>query len=161
MIVQSENISAFEAWVREHEAYAYRFAFSILMHTQDAQDAVCEAFYKVFRNGTILERENPTAYLLTVVHHCCYDILRKRKRLIPVADVRSIQDALTGGDFDQSLDIEQTLKSLPHDMRTAIVLRYYYDWSYEQIAELLRIKTGTVASRINRAKKRLEAQLER
>lgn len=158
VIAQPKNMDAFEEWIREHETYAYRFAFSILMHKQDAQDAVCEAFFKIFKKNTVLELENPKAYLLTTVHHCCCDILRKRKRLLLTQDIGNIEEAFSPDTIGQALEIESMLESLPHDMRTAIVLRYYYDWSYEQIAELLKIPGGTVSSRINRAKRRLRTE---
>ncbi len=158
---QSKNMEAFEAWMSEHENYAYRFAFSILMHRQDAQDAVSEAFYKLFKMDILNRLENPKAYLLTTVHRCCFDILRKRKRLVLLGDINHLETMLsqnTQNTMEQSLEIADMLQGLPHDMRTAMVLRYYYDWSYEQITQLLGISTGTLSSRLNRAKQRLKAE---
>lgn len=154
-------MAAFENWMQEHEAYAYRLAYSVLMHKQDAQDAVCEAFYRVYRKNIAQGLDNPKAYLLTTVYRCCCDILRGRKKLLLVEDISSVEEAFSRYDTDQALDIERMLNSLPHDMRTAIVLRYYYDWSYEQIAAMLGLPCGTVSSRINRAKQRLKTEYER
>ena len=56
---------------------------------------------------------------------------------------------------------EQALRSLPLDQRAVIVLRYYMDWSQEDVAAALDVPVGTVKSRIHRALRQLEQEIAR
>jgi RNA polymerase sigma-70 factor (sigma-E family) len=55
--------------------------------------------------------------------------------------------------------VVEALSRLPEDQRSVVVLRYYLDWSVEQIAAGLEIAPGTVKSRLHRALRRLETSL--
>ena len=59
----------------------------------------------------------------------------------------------------QSDDLERALRALPLDQRAVVVLRYYLDWSQEDVAAALDIPVGTVKSRIHRALKKLEQEM--
>ena len=119
-----------------------------------AEDAAQEAFVKAHRTG--LERlDRPGAWLLVVGTR---ELLRSRKR-------RRIEDerwaergspAAPGVDaIGDRADMLAALRQLPERQRTVVVARYYYGLSYDEIARLFSIKSGTVGATLHQAIERL------
>ena len=104
-------------------------------------------------------------WIYRLVVNSCLDYRRRAWRLLPLADefagtLRVSGDSLTdllrsemGGRVRSAVD------RLSPDLRIVVVLRYTEGLSYEEIAEVLGCSTGTVASRLNRAHKKLERRL--
>jgi RNA polymerase sigma-70 factor (ECF subfamily) len=119
-----------------------------------AEDAAQEAFVKAHRTG--LERlERPGAWLLVVGTR---ELLRNRRRR-RVEDERWVErDRVEepGADaIGDRLDLLAALRQLPDRQRTVVVARYYYGLSYDDIARLFSIKSGTVGATLHQAIERL------
>ena len=154
----------FEPLVERYERYAYVYAYSLLKNEFDAQDVVAESFLKAFtrikqyRQGSSFKN-----WFLKIVHHNSLDLLRKNKTLVYLDDQENgesifADDALCYDNID-ALDfgeIQKSLDQLPHELKAAVILRYYYDWDYKKICEFLNIPMGTLSSRLNRACKKLK-----
>jgi RNA polymerase sigma factor (sigma-70 family) len=105
-----------------------------------------------------------------MVVNSCLDYHRKRRRLLPLLE-DGLDQALEvfRGPRDSALHdllreeqqqrVQQVVAQLPEEQRIVVVLRYTEGRSYEEIAELLGCRRGTVASRLNRAHKALERRL--
>ncbi len=154
------NINSYSKLVIKYEQYAYKCAVILLKDHHHAKDAVNEAFLKAYRSLKDFRFENFKSYFLKIVYNCCYDILRKNKRL-KLSEENNQDEALIYEDFDfEKLEdkkiIINALKCLSLEDKTIIMLKYYYDYGYEEIADFLKIKPKTVGSRLFRAKARLK-----
>ncbi|MCA9443654.1 MAG: RNA polymerase sigma factor [Candidatus Omnitrophica bacterium] len=147
----------FESWVKPLLVPATRYAYSILMSREDAEDAVQEAAIKAFVS---LGRFDPTrsfkGWWFTIIRNCCLDGTRKRK-LGSGVDLTHGETA-----FHVTTDprpqiarkdaLVQSLCRLNSDHQEIIRLRYFGDCSYQEIADSLGIPIGTVMSRIHAAR---------
>ncbi|MCL2323070.1 MAG: sigma-70 family RNA polymerase sigma factor [Oscillospiraceae bacterium] len=154
------NVELFTKIVMKYEQYAYKCAIIILKDHHYAKDAVNEAFMRAYRSLRAFRNENFKSYFLKIVYNCCYEILRKNKRL-EFKDLNSEEDSLDYTEFDfEKLDdkkiVIKALQNLPLEDKTIIMLKYYYDYDYDKIASFLKIKPATVGSRLFRAKERLK-----
>lgn len=167
----------FAELVRRYQQQAYKLALSVLRQPADAEDAVSEAFVKAF---TALPRcrddTNFKSWLLKITYNCCLDIFRKRKRLdVPLDTAESAGDgaayaSLAGMREDDPQDVLereemrqtvwQALHELTPEERAAVILKYYHDSSYQEIAAILRWPAGSVASRLYRAREKLSLRLK-
>ncbi|TMB62843.1 MAG: sigma-70 family RNA polymerase sigma factor [Chloroflexi bacterium] len=115
-----------------------------------AEDAAQEAFVKAHRTG--IERlERPGAWLLVVGTR---ELLRhRRRRRIEAQRWAERGDAEAPGtdSLVDRADLLAALRQLPERQRTVVVARYYYDLSYEEIARLFGIKSGTVGATLHQA----------
>ena len=115
-----------------------------------AEDAAQEAFVKAHRTG--IERlERPGAWLLVVGTR---ELLRhRRRRRIEAQRWAERGDAETRGtdSLVDRADLLAALRQLPERQRTVVVARYYYGLSYEEIARLFGIKSGTVGATLHQA----------
>ena len=144
---------------------AHALAIQILGDSDDAADAVHDAFASVLEKPGSYDRERGPLkpWFLRVVRNRCIDLLRKR---CPTGvDVDTLaspgatpdQRAETG---ERDLQLHKALAALKPEQRQIVVLRDYLDLSYAEIALVLEVAPGTVMSRLHRARMALKEQLE-
>lgn len=157
-----DRTQAFDFTVRKYEERLYVHAYCILKDGQEARDVVQEVFIKAMREHRFFEGEfKIQAWLYRVTRNLCFNLVRDRRRRdgILAATPRSevvLADPIEvvfGGERQE--EIMEAIGQLTEDHRHILMLRYYEDMSYSEIARALSIKLGTVMSRLSRARDRL------
>lgn len=136
-----------------------------LLTDEEAEDALQEAFLKIWKNLNAFDPSlKLSSWLYRIVHNQAISCLRKKRsfgkgqkddfddqRYANVADEEpgSSPDELEESDRH----IHQVLDELPLKYKEVLVLKFLENMSYEDISDVLKIPEGTVATRINRAKK--------
>ena len=143
---------------------AHALAIQILGNPEDAADAVHDAFAVVLsRPGAYDASKGPfKPWFLRVVRNRSIDLLRKRRPTEPFIDELHSGHATPDVSLekDQSdLELQQALAQLTDEQRQILVLRDYMDLSYAEIATVLDIASGTVMSRLHRARLALRKEL--
>lgn len=144
---------------------AHALAIQILGNTDDAADAVQDAFTRALSKPDAYDAKKGQLkpWFLTVVRNRCFDLLRNRRGSdMPVEELADTRDGP-----EQTLSVTQreealksALASLATDQRQIIVLRDYLDLPYAEIADVLDIAQGTVMSRLHRARLALREALK-
>jgi len=141
---------------------AYRLAVGMLRSQVDAEDAVQEAVLKAWRHFGRFRRESDLRpWLFTIVANQCRD--QRRSKWWSVVRRSEAPDQLvdaTSSVEPETVDLRRAIYRLPHDQRYVLVLRYYLDLSYEEVAQTLGISTKAAKSRTYRAVERLRLSPE-
>lgn len=170
--VRNGQTDRFEDLVRVHEKGIYNFCLRMLGSEQDALDASQEAFFKAYRALDGFRGESRfSTWLYRLAGNVRLDILRKR----PAVPALSLDDDGSGlsqtlrdpapspQDFLEKNDlrhaVDKALSGLPEEFRQAVVLRDVNGLSYEEIAAVTGLESGTVKSRIFRGRKKLAGAL--
>lgn len=142
----------------------------VLVRRQLAYDLVQEAFTKLYFSASTYKPEYKfSTWLFQIALNLCRDYARKKK----VVQFFSLDDENSGFEFaDSSPDpeviaqsseavrnIQHSIESLPHKLKTALILYALDDRSQEECAELLGVTAKTVETRVYRARKLLEEKL--
>jgi RNA polymerase sigma-70 factor (sigma-E family) len=116
----------------------------------EAEDVTQAALTKCFQHWRrVRGADDPDAYVYRVLVNTFVDATRRRSRgELPVAD--PTEAVAPAPDHALRLDIERALGRLSTQQRIVVVLRYYLDLSERQAADVLRVPTGTVKSRLSR-----------
>lgn len=157
-----------EGIVAEHSARVYRLAYRLSGNRQDAEDLTQDVFIRVFRSLDSYEPGNFPGWLHRITTNLFLDRVRRKSRLRmdgfgDGAEDRLLshevlpESAVHDANFDP--DIEKALASLSDEFRVAVVLCDIEGLSYEEIADVLGIKLGTVRSRIHRGRTQLRETL--
>ena len=153
-----------------HLDAAYTLARYLLRSDDAAQDAVQEAFLRAVRHFDGYRGENARAWLLTIVRHCCATARTKSKREDSFvefderhhsAHIESATPELHLVRSDMSDAFHRALDSLSASDREVLILREVEDLSYDEIARTIGAPIGTVMSRLARARKRMQALVQR
>lgn len=159
--------AAMEAVIQKYREQLYFHARYIVKDHQEAYDVVQEVFIKAMREGRIFDDEfKIKAWLFRVTSNLCFNQVRNRKRRGAILESMVKPESFSANQIDSVFAGEQreelgaALDLLSDDHKEILVLRYYDDLSYAEIAEVLQVKLGTVMSRLSRARMRLMAVME-
>lgn len=160
---------AFAGLVAIHEKQVYNLCLRMTGDPEDAMDLSQEAFLKAWRGLRFYKFESAfSTWLYRLTSNVCIDHLRRQKRRPSVS--------LTVGDEEEELDVPDTeplpeeqvlqnetqsavaaaMNQLEEEFRLILTLRVVEERSYEEIADILDLKVGTVKSRIARARMKLK-----
>lgn len=157
-----------EAFCRLVEAYqrpVYNLAYRMLGNPEEAEDATQETFLRAF---TRLHQYDPTrkfsTWILSIANHHCIDRLRRRRMTwVSMDDAPQIwqmesqlprpEEALM--DQETAAEMQALLQELEPEYRTPLILRYWYDLSYQEIAEVMDLTLAAVKTRLFRARQKL------
>lgn len=159
---------AFAQLVQAYQKSVYNLCLRMVSNPTEAEDLAQEAFVKAWRGLRFYKHEAAfSTWLYRLTSNVCIDFLRKQKRQNTVsltmeedAPELEARDTVPGPE-EQILHKENrqalaaAMEQLEEEYRLALTLRVVDELSYEQIADVLDIKVGTVKSRIARARERL------
>lgn len=163
---------AFGQLVEEYQSAVFNLAYRMLGDPQEAEDAAQEAFLRAYANLARYDTQRSfKTWVLSIASNHCIDRLRKRRLtwlsieeegMMPhpalVSSEPGPEDAYL--DEERSESIQELLSQIPPDYRAVVVLRYWYDMSYAEIADSLDTTESAIKSRLFRARQALGNLLE-
>lgn len=133
----------------------YRVSYGLLPEEQDRLDAVQETLARAWeKRRTLREDRFLQTWVVRILINECHTILRKRRRLFPLDH----QPAWTAPE-DADAALHDALLALPDTLRLPTILHYMEGYSIQEIARMLHVPHGTVATRMRRARVQLREAL--
>jgi RNA polymerase sigma-70 factor (sigma-E family) len=155
--------AAFDEWVEARAAALLRFAYLVTGSQHEAEEAVQAALTRALEKWARVRRTtDPDQYVRRMIVNEHISGWRKSgRRELPVAEVRETAyddpaDTVAGSDV-----VWRVCTSLPRQQRAAVVLRYYEDLEYAEIAALLEVSEVTARTYVHRALAAMRVELER
>ena len=143
------DTAAFEDLVRLFQADVYRFACYVTRDRTLAEDVTQEAFLRAFRFlGSYRGDSRFSSWLLRIVRNCGMDALRKRQ--VPLEEQHDVVAPAT--DPTARAELDAALRSVASEHREPFLLIEVLGMSYQEVADVLGLKVGTVKSRMHRAR---------
>lgn len=131
----------------------FTYCLRLLGDWHQAEDVLVETFTKLARSN-LAETGSLQGWLYRVATNACYKIFRRKKR------EASVNGRVWGGyvddpapDITREMEIQKLLSKLPENQRIVIVLKFYENMCYQEIADVLCCPLGTVKSRMHEAMK--------
>jgi len=157
-----------ESFIQLADAYAtpvYNLAYRMLGNAAEAEDAAQETFIRVYTRLHTYDRSRKfSSWLLSIASHHCIDRLRRRRHnVVSLDELPPWSEPACEGEApvqkvirrEREETIRRLLDQLPPDYRLAMVLRYWYDLSYEEMAEVTGSTISAIKSRLHRARLRM------
>ena len=161
-LVLGGDTAAFEYLFDRYRDAIHRLFLQRTGNTEDADDLLQETFIKVYMN---LHRYSPEytfgQWLYTIARNTFIDYVRKRQDDLPIDEKFSSPASNTPTpeesviSMQQRTQIEHYLERLAPRYRTLIVMRFFDEYSYEEIAANLKLPLGTVKTQIHRAREQM------
>jgi RNA polymerase sigma-70 factor (ECF subfamily) len=152
--------AAFGELVDRYQVAVFNLCFRMLGQSQDAEDAAQEVFLRVYRQlGSYQPTHRFSTWVLSIASHYCIDQLRKRRFVLqPLETIMLTARSRQSQPDDEALaaetrgEMQDLLQRLPEKYRLALILRYWYDLSYAEMARIARLPENTVKTRLHRAR---------
>lgn len=160
-----EREREFAAIVERQAQFLFRVAYSLLRNAHDAEDAVQEAFLKLYRGEAWRRMEDERAFLARTVWRLALD--RARKNGAQMQDVAEMD--LAGkerspeghaADEDERALLRQLIDALPEELRQPLLLSAVEEMTSREIASVMGIPEGTVRTRLMRARAELKKRFQ-
>ena len=160
---QSTLNAEFERVILPHLNSAYNLARWLLRNEQDAQDVVHDSFLRAHRYFESFDGTDGRAWLFGIVRNACFSFVRASKiQQISTNEHLELQSSGEAGPehammLKEDLQaLRDCIEALPPEYREAVILRELEELSYKEISVAAGIALGTVMSRLNRARIRLQ-----
>jgi RNA polymerase sigma-70 factor (ECF subfamily) len=166
---QAGDKSAFGQLIRQFQQRLMRFVYGLLGSFDQAEDVVQEAFVKAWQAIATFDPSRPFyPWLSVIARNLAFNQIRREEKKESLekltekgfdaqSDLPGPLDVLLDGENEQRF--YKALSSMPTAYREVFVLRHFEDMNYADIAKELKIKPGTVDSRLYRARQYLLEQL--
>lgn len=159
---QENRTAAFDVVTRKYRERLFYHAYYIVKDWQEAYDVVQEVFIKAMRERRFFDDDfKMKAWLFRVTSNLCFNLVRDKRRRGNILENMQRKESAGADQLDTVFEGERreevlaAIDSMTEDHREILLLRYYNDLSYAEIADVLDIKLGTVMSRLSRARCRL------
>ena len=166
-MAKSGNEKAFSSLLNRYKDSIYYMLLKMVNNSSDAEDLTIEAFGKAFRNLDSFTPEFAfSTWLFKIATNNCIDFIRKKQ--ISPTPIDQLQDDLDNLTVNIQSDLPDPEETLINDQKIAVLrdivnqlkpryrnlieLRYYKEYSYEEIASELKLPIGTVKAQLFRAK---------
>ncbi len=154
---------AFACLVDKFRVSVYNLCYRMLDSSGDAEDAAQETFLRAYTQLHTYQAERRfSTWLFSIASHLCIDMLRRRRRPTTPLDAVAMwqqsndpqpEDRLL--DKENSVEVRALLKLLPEKYRLVVILRYWQDLSYAEIAAATDLSESAVKTQLHRARKML------
>lgn len=147
-----------ERWITAYQPVVFRAAYLILRDKAAAEDVAQETFMRAFRAAHHTDPgEGVRAWLYRIAVNTALNEVRRRKRETAAIDrVRPTNVAADPSDTsDTAAVVADAVERLPDRLRVAVICRYFLDLSEREIAHVLKVRPGTVKSRLFEARRLL------
>ena len=172
---QAGSVEAFDLLVARYKDPLANYLYRFLGDARESEDLLQETFMRVFRNRHSYRRiARFSTWLYTIAGNLARSEYRKRRRRkvtslqsvnkdeeeyeLEIAD-NTFRPDTHANNVLQDAAIQEALREIPQEFREVVVLRDVQQLSYEEIAEITGLPMGTVKSRINRGRTKLQALL--
>ncbi|SHG52645.1 sigma-70 family RNA polymerase sigma factor [Ornithinibacillus halophilus] len=157
---QKGNDKAFLKLFQMYELEIYRMAFIYVKNENDALDVVQETAYRSFNR--IESLRNPDyfkTWILKIAINCSLDLIKKSSKVVQLNN--EMEEVISSDDYDipLSISLQDLVDGLNEDEKGVVLLRFYHDYTFKEIAETLRIPLGTAKSILYRAIRKLRDEL--
>jgi RNA polymerase sigma-70 factor, ECF subfamily len=165
---QGQKLASFGETMLPHMDAAHNLAKWLLHNQEDAQDVVQEAYLRAFKSFGGFHGSNGRAWLLTIVRNTSYTLLRKNRSVrftttfdeeIHASGHDSVSPATLLERSEDADLVREAMDKLSVEFREMLVLRHLEGLSYNEMAEITQLASGTIMSRLSRARDKLKESL--
>ena len=154
--------AAFSRLVEAYQRPVYNLCYRMLSNAPEAEDAAQETFVRMYTKlHTYQPDRKLSSWVLSIASHYCIDRLRRRRGQWLSLDEEPMAATLPSqnrGPEDLALraesrdEVQRLVDMLPAAYRVPLILRYWHDLSYAEIAEVMGLTVQAVKSRLHRAR---------
>lgn len=156
------NADAFQVLIHEEKEKLYKMAFVYVRNEDDALEVFQETVYKALKSiATLKNNDYFSTWLTRILINTAMTFLKKRQRIVPFS--HELLENMGEARYvkrDEQLDLLDAMEEIEEKYKTVLLLRFYEDYTVQQIAEILNYPEGTVKTNIRRGLAALKKKMK-
>ncbi|KMY49981.1 RNA polymerase [Peribacillus loiseleuriae] len=154
---QKGNGEAFLTLFQQYEVDIYRMAYVYVKNKEDALDVVQEVAYQSFKKiDTLKKPEYFKTWLMKITMNCAINLIKKNSKVVLIrSEYEEFIETEEEEDIPLTLSLQDLIDGLEVEEKSVVLLRFYQNHTFKEIAELLDMPMGTAKSVLYRALKKL------
>ncbi len=153
---QQGSAEAFHILYKLYHQRVYRFCIKLMGNETAGKDAFQETFMRMYEHRRDFRGTNFQGWLFTIARHTCLNLIRSRKTFDSLNEENhealSSTNKLDESDVIMRNSIDKAIARLPFELREALLLREYEEYSYQEIADIIGIDISLAKVRVHRAR---------
>ncbi len=162
---QQGDDEALKQLIEKHIHTVERFAFQLGVHHAEVEDITQEVFIKVYRFLHNYNRGKFTTWLYSITLNVVKDFYRhekSQKRKVHALKSVAKEPAYIPPSFDEETKaLHEYIQTLDEKYKIPLILHYFHDQAFQEIAEVLGVSEGAIKTRMMRARQQLKAKFEK
>lgn len=159
---QRGDLAAYDQLFSLYEIEIYKLAYVYVKNRDDALDLVQEVAYRSCKAiKSLKESSYYKTWLIKILMNCAVDLLKKRPQHEELEPILFNVPSEAEVDLDVKVTLEGVMQHLNKEEKDVVLLKYYEDYTFEQIADCLGMKLGSVKTVLYRALRKLKVALEK
>ncbi|WP_083584447.1 sigma-70 family RNA polymerase sigma factor [Bacillus weihaiensis] len=155
------DATAFLKIFQQYEEDIYRMAFLYVKNQEDALDVVQEVAYQSFKKiHTLKKPEYFKTWLMKITINCAVNIVKNNMKVIQLIPEFEGFVGLDDEDIPLSLTLQDLIDTLQENEKSVVLLRFYQNFTFKEISEVLGIPIGTAKSLVYRALDKLRKEFK-
>ncbi|MFB7157310.1 sigma-70 family RNA polymerase sigma factor [Lysinibacillus sp. NPDC056232] len=154
---QKGDDEAFLTLFQQYEVDIYRMAYVYVKKKEDALDVVQEVAYQSFKKiDTLKKPEYFKSWLIKITMNCAINLIKKNSKVVLIrSEYEEFIETEEEEDILLTLSLQDLIDGLEVEEKSVVLLRFYQNYTFKEIAELLDMPLGTAKSVLYRAIKKL------
>lgn len=168
-VVQNQNKEAYTELFQRYQRKIFIYIFHLLRNKEETEDIIQNVFTKTYKNMEHFDKNRKfSSWIYRIAHNEAINFLKRKnkKYFISWEDISTTKDKIDMRSMEMSAEekwmhaeitkeIDDAIAKLPKKYREILKLRYFSEYSYDEIGEILNKPINTVGTIIGRAKKKL------
>lgn len=159
---QKGDEKAYITLFQQYEEDLYRIAYVYVRNKNDALDIVQETAYKSFSKLKSLKKpEYFKTWLIKIAINSAISFLRKEQKVVPMKTENTEFISSNDKDLSLHLTLKELVELLNENEKSVVLLKYYFDHTFNEISDILDIPLGTVKTTLYRSLEKLRKQMNK
>lgn len=174
-IIREKDPERYGEIIERYQGKLFAYLYRLTGGREETEDLLQDVFIKAFKNLHSYDTQRKfSSWIYRIAHNEAVNHIKRKslKRFISWEDITATKDMLKMSSSEEGADtvqireetrqeVDTAIGRLPFKYKQVLTLRYYSEKSYEEISEILGKPVNTVGTLINRAKKKLAAEIEK
>jgi len=174
-IIRNKNRESYSFIMERYKGKLFSYLYRLIGNKDEVEDILQDVFIKTYRSLKSYDTKKKfSSWIYRIAHNEAINHIKRKslKKFISWEDISSTKDKLEMSESDnipegiwirkeETKKVNRAIDNIPFKYKQVLILRYYSDKSYDEISDILKKPVNTVGTLINRAKKRLQKEIEK
>ncbi len=167
--IKADNLLAFDILYKKYSKKLYKFAYSILKSTEDAENIIQDVYLNLWENRSKVNKDASVQYyIFSIAHNSAISLIRKKAKSAEFIEYLKLHQYINQSPLDVEIEykelkakLDEIIDHLPDRQKEVYLLHKVEGLKYQEVADKLNISVNTIENHMSRALKTIRGKLDK